>query len=151
MGFLLLLVKNFFLPSNLTPFLFSFLSILAVLLTMRARLATSISSSLELSCSTFDLPLFSWLALKAKSFLLVEEEPSYGVMCMYISCALIFPNIWVGVAVERSPWWSTITICPYLSMGRTLKIFLTISDGCIRVSPSPWPPLQEYSSVNTFH
>jgi hypothetical protein len=77
MGFLLLLVKNFFfLPSNLTPFLFSFLSILVVLLTMRERLSSSTSSSLELSRATFSLLLFSLLALSAKSFFLEEEEPS---------------------------------------------------------------------------
>ena len=39
----------------------------------------------ELSCSTLALPFFSWLALNAKSFFLVKEEPSCGVMCMYIS------------------------------------------------------------------
>ena len=66
-SFFLLQVKNFFLPSNLTPFLLSFLSILVVLLTIRARLASSISSSLELSYSILALP-FSWLALNAKSF-----------------------------------------------------------------------------------
>ena len=51
-----------------------------------AILASSISSSLELSYSILALP-FSWLALNAKSlsFFLVEDEPSCGVMCMYIS------------------------------------------------------------------
>ena len=152
MGFLLLLVKNFFfLESKLIPFLLSFLSVLVVLLTMRAMVA---SSSLVVDDSTsifFDLPL--WEALRAKSFFsfLVDEELSWGLMCMYISWALIFHKMDVGVAVERSPWWS---------MGLCAHIFQW---GGHIVSSSPhlanyfgWVqvhlvPLQWHSSENTFH
>jgi len=76
--FLLLVIK-------LDTILVELLKHLDVLLTMRARLASSISSSLELSFSTLALPLLSWLALNAKSFFLVEEGLSCGVMCIYCS------------------------------------------------------------------
>ena len=99
------------------------------------------SSSLEVDDSTsifFDIPL--WEALRAMSFFsfLSDEELSWGLMCMFISWALIFPKMDVGVVVERLPWWSTVTMCPYLSMGRTHSIFLATSTGLIWLSPSPF-------------
>ena len=56
------------------------------------------------------------------------------------------------VAVERSAWWSTVTMCPYFSMGRTHSIFLATSAGLIWLSPSPFSSStitfkQEYISL----
>jgi hypothetical protein len=55
---------------------------------MSASDASSISLSLELPYTIMAWSFFfffSWLALKAKSFFLEDDEPSSGVMCMYIS------------------------------------------------------------------
>ena len=73
--------EELLLAIKLDATLVRFFSILVVLFTMRARLASSTSSSLELSYSILALP-FSWLAFNAKSlsFFLVEDEPSCGVV-----------------------------------------------------------------------
>lgn len=150
MGFLLLVKNLFFFGSNLTRYLLSLFSVFVDFFTLRANFISLFLSSLDLSRSPLilDSPFFSWLALRAKSLFLFEEKPSWVLICMYTSCALIFPNNWAWWWIDQldeAQWKCAHTY----QFGEYLGFFSQRSIVLIGWVPTHWFLLEEHSNEST--
>ena len=72
------------------------------------------------------LALLLLTSLERQIFLLVGRRSILRSDVYVYLMSIDLPQYLVGVVVERSTWWSTVTMCPYLSIGRTHNLLHNI-------------------------